>query len=155
MTTTKEAAGLERAILRAEEWAGTMPAKEAVKLRPTDWHAVCKLGREAAKEIRTLRAQVEEMRRERDEARQKCALSHAAAESTWSRLAAAEALVAEGVESSYPFCAISSDIPDGYSGELIVKLSIAGSCALDEQYLTVQDFRAAAAFIQRAKESRT
>jgi hypothetical protein len=36
---------LMKAIRRAEEGAGTLPAKEAVKLRPSDWHAVCRLAR--------------------------------------------------------------------------------------------------------------
>lgn len=38
-------AALMKAIQRAEEGAGTLPAKEAVKLRPDDWHAVCRLAR--------------------------------------------------------------------------------------------------------------
>lgn len=36
---------LMKAIRRAEDGAGTLPAKEAVKLRPADWHAVCRLAR--------------------------------------------------------------------------------------------------------------
>lgn len=33
-------AAVERLLKRAEEHAGTLPAKEAVKLRPSDWHAL-------------------------------------------------------------------------------------------------------------------
>ena len=39
---------IEAIVLGAEEHAGTLPAKEAVKLRPADWHAVCRVAREAA-----------------------------------------------------------------------------------------------------------
>lgn len=31
---------LMRALAKAEEGAGTLPAKESVKLRPNDWHAL-------------------------------------------------------------------------------------------------------------------
>lgn len=34
---------LERAVKRAMENAGTLPAKESVKLVPADWHRVCDL----------------------------------------------------------------------------------------------------------------
>lgn len=44
---------LQRAISRAEDWAGTMPAKQAVKLRPSDWHDVVRLGRAVAKQLET------------------------------------------------------------------------------------------------------
>ncbi len=39
---------LMKAVQRAENGAGTIPAKEAVKLRPSDWHAVCDLARKLA-----------------------------------------------------------------------------------------------------------
>lgn len=39
---------LMRAVRRAEDGAGTLPAKEAVKLRPADWHAVCDRARDLA-----------------------------------------------------------------------------------------------------------
>jgi hypothetical protein len=35
-----EVRGIELALSRAEEGAGTPPAREAVKLRPSDWHAL-------------------------------------------------------------------------------------------------------------------
>jgi hypothetical protein len=46
---------LTKTLRRAEDEAGTLPAKEAVKLRPVDWHAVTKEAREAAAEITDLR----------------------------------------------------------------------------------------------------
>lgn len=39
---------LMRAVQRAEDGAGTISAKEAVKLRPADWHAVCDRARALA-----------------------------------------------------------------------------------------------------------
>ncbi len=39
---------LMKAVQRAEDGAGTIPAKEAVKLRPSDWHAVCDRARKLA-----------------------------------------------------------------------------------------------------------
>lgn len=53
------AARLERALRTAEDWAGTLPAKEAVKLRPKDWHAVTDLARQAATALRADRAAIE------------------------------------------------------------------------------------------------
>lgn len=38
--TDKIADKLRRAINRGMEGAGTLPAKEAVKVRPSDWHAI-------------------------------------------------------------------------------------------------------------------
>ncbi|TDR27812.1 hypothetical protein [Aquamicrobium defluvii] len=35
-----EVRALERALSKAEDGAGTLPAQEAVKLRPSDWHAL-------------------------------------------------------------------------------------------------------------------
>lgn len=35
-----EVAALHKALSRAEDGAGALPAKEAVKLCPTDWHAL-------------------------------------------------------------------------------------------------------------------
>jgi hypothetical protein len=43
-----DADALMRAVRRAEDGAGTMPAKDAVKLRPADWHAVCDAARKLA-----------------------------------------------------------------------------------------------------------
>ncbi|MCP8895300.1 hypothetical protein KYK29_10170 [Shinella daejeonensis] len=40
-----EVSALQRAISKAEEGAGTLPAKQSVKLRPADWHALCSLVR--------------------------------------------------------------------------------------------------------------
>ena len=57
---------LRKAIMRAEDGAGTLPAKDAVKLRPADWHKVCKLGREAADEIDRLTAALAEAQKDRD-----------------------------------------------------------------------------------------
>jgi chromosome segregation ATPase len=49
---------LTKTLRRAEDGAGTLPVKEAVKLRPADWHAVTRDAREAAAEITDLRAQL-------------------------------------------------------------------------------------------------
>lgn len=49
---------LTKTLRRAEDGAGTLPAKEAVKLRPADWHAVTREAREAANEIARLRAEL-------------------------------------------------------------------------------------------------
>ena len=35
-----EVAALQKALATAEDHAGTLPAREAVKLRPADWHAL-------------------------------------------------------------------------------------------------------------------
>lgn len=35
-----EVRGMERALSKAEDGAGTLPAREAVKLHPSDWHAL-------------------------------------------------------------------------------------------------------------------
>lgn len=35
-----EVDALQKALYRAEDGAGTLPAKQSVKLRPADWHAV-------------------------------------------------------------------------------------------------------------------
>jgi len=32
---------LERSVVRGEEYAGTMSAAKSVKVRPSDWHAIC------------------------------------------------------------------------------------------------------------------
>lgn len=44
---------LEKLLRRAEDGAGTLPAKEAVKLRPKDWHAIGS----AIRALATIRAQ--------------------------------------------------------------------------------------------------
>ena len=49
---------LRKAIARSEDGGGTVPAREAVKLRPKYWHAVCDRSREAAALIDTLRARL-------------------------------------------------------------------------------------------------
>lgn len=36
-----EVTTLQKALSKAEDGAGTLPAKEAVKLCPADWHALC------------------------------------------------------------------------------------------------------------------
>lgn len=43
---------LEKSVFRAEENAGTMPARQAVKLRPNDWHRVTELSRALFEVIR-------------------------------------------------------------------------------------------------------
>lgn len=40
-----EVTTLQKALSKAEDGAGTLPAKEAVKLCPADWHALCSLVR--------------------------------------------------------------------------------------------------------------
>lgn len=40
-----EVDALQRALAKAEDGAGTLPAREAVKLRPADWHSLCSLVR--------------------------------------------------------------------------------------------------------------
>lgn len=40
VTGPDEVAALQKALSTAEDHAGTLPAREAVKLRPTDWHAL-------------------------------------------------------------------------------------------------------------------
>ena len=35
-----EVDALQKALYRAEDGAGTLPARDAVKLRPADWHAI-------------------------------------------------------------------------------------------------------------------
>ena len=40
-----EVTTLQKALSKAEDGAGTLPAREAVKLRPADWHALCSLVR--------------------------------------------------------------------------------------------------------------
>lgn len=71
------AKSLTKAVIAAEERAGTMPAKEAVKLRPSDWHTLCKTAREAATEITRLRQLLSEAEKREREERVK-ALNHAA-----------------------------------------------------------------------------
>lgn len=41
-------AELRRAVTTGEDGCGTLPAKEAVKVRPVDWHRITRLAREAA-----------------------------------------------------------------------------------------------------------
>jgi hypothetical protein len=41
-------AELRRAVARGEDGCGTLPAKEAVKVRPSDWHRITDLARQAA-----------------------------------------------------------------------------------------------------------
>lgn len=43
MSAKLDQKALERAVRRAMENAGTLPAKEAVKLVPADWHRICDL----------------------------------------------------------------------------------------------------------------
>ncbi|MBX9911219.1 MAG: hypothetical protein K2Z25_21255 [Beijerinckiaceae bacterium] len=63
MTDTDELAGRgEAVLLRAMDGAGTLPAKDSVKVRPADWHAMEAFVREAVAALRASRA-------ERDEAR--------------------------------------------------------------------------------------
>lgn len=40
-----EVTTLQKALSKAEDGAGTLPAREAVKLRPADWHSLCSLVR--------------------------------------------------------------------------------------------------------------
>ncbi|MBH9537485.1 hypothetical protein [Novosphingopyxis sp. YJ-S2-01] len=43
-----------RAVHTGEEGAGTLPAKDSVKVRPADWHRVCDLARQASIALRAL-----------------------------------------------------------------------------------------------------
>lgn len=70
------AKSLTKAVIAAEERAGTMPAKEAVKLRPSDWHTLCKTAREAADEITRLRQLLSEAEK-REKAARRSALEEA------------------------------------------------------------------------------
>jgi hypothetical protein len=56
------------AIQAGMDYAGSLPAKEAVKVRPQDWHRIVDLGQEAAQLLRTLSADNARLREERDEA---------------------------------------------------------------------------------------
>lgn len=55
------ASDLLDAIKRAEESAGTLSAKDAVKLVPKNWHAVCDLGRKTAAAVASLQARIVEL----------------------------------------------------------------------------------------------
>lgn len=46
-----EVDALQRALAKAEDGAGTLPAKEAVKLCPADWHALCSLVRALGRKV--------------------------------------------------------------------------------------------------------
>lgn len=59
------------------------------------------------------------------------------------RLSELEAEVARLREALTPFAAVYQSLPGGYRDDLWVGLSIAGSSALDHEYLTVRDFRSA------------
>jgi exonuclease VII small subunit len=48
--------------------AGTLPAKEAVKLRPADWRRLTDVAQEAAAALQSQAEQIEQLTRERDEA---------------------------------------------------------------------------------------
>lgn len=48
-------------IQRAEEHAGTVLARQAVKLIPLEWHLVCEVGREAAAALSQAEAREAEM----------------------------------------------------------------------------------------------
>lgn len=49
---------LPDAVIRAMDNAGTVPAREAVKLRPSDWHAVIAEAKCMADEIERLRSEL-------------------------------------------------------------------------------------------------
>lgn len=51
-------ARLLKSIGRAEDGAGTLPAKMAVKLHPDDWRAVCRLGRDTAAALTAAEARI-------------------------------------------------------------------------------------------------
>ena len=63
---------LLKQITRAEDNAGTLPAKQAVKLRPDDWYAVCQLGREVAALLASRDSEIERLREERDDWQRAC-----------------------------------------------------------------------------------
>ncbi len=52
-------AELLRAVTTGEDGCGTLPAKQAVKVRPADWHRITKLAREAAALIAQQAATIE------------------------------------------------------------------------------------------------
>lgn len=150
MTDREAAAGLERAILRAEEWAGTLPAKEAVKLRPSDWHAVCDLGRKASAELNAAEARALKAEKERDEWNEKhntlSVLAQNQGVSDGNQITHLRALVAEAVRvlgglgvkpSDGPLESILwGDMPEETLGTLSVQL---------------KHLRTARAFIEKAK----
>lgn len=59
-------AKLRRAVTTGEDGCGTLPAKEAVKVRPVDWHRITRLAREAAALIEQQAAELAEAREQRD-----------------------------------------------------------------------------------------
>ncbi len=62
---------LTRAVSVAEDRAGTLPAKDSVKVEPTSWHDLCDLSRKAAAEIARLQAALSEAdQREKDARRE-------------------------------------------------------------------------------------
>lgn len=56
-------AELRRAVARGEEGAGTLPAKEAVKVRPADWHRLTAGARRAAALIEQQADEIESLER--------------------------------------------------------------------------------------------
>lgn len=60
LSAEKVVAELRRAIMTGEDGCGTLPAREAVKVRPADWHRITKLGRQAADLIAQQAARLEE-----------------------------------------------------------------------------------------------
>lgn len=64
-------------------------------------------------------------------------------EANTARLSELEERVARLQKALAPFAAVYRSLPEGYRDDLWVGLSIAGSSALDHEYLTVRDFRSA------------
>lgn len=65
----REAAERLRGIIQfAEDGAGTLPAREAVKLDPRSWHRVCDLGRQAADALEAAARELAAERKAREEA---------------------------------------------------------------------------------------
>lgn len=106
MTDDLKLAGrLRKAVSVAEEGAGSLPAKEAVKLRPADWHRVTKDAQKAASAI-------ERLVRERDEARRIERLTFKDAAEINVENDRLAKLVAEMREALKPFAAAGAKLPD-------------------------------------------
>lgn len=132
MTTTKGAAGLVERL----EGLGALAADE-IYLEPV--HVAL---REAAQEIRTLHAQVEELRRERDTCFQSADDNARAVNVAEARATKAEAGIAEAVKALEPFAKVT----DCYTEDANPDEGI-------EVGLTLGECRAARAFVEKHKES--
>lgn len=92
---------LRKAMYRAMEGAGTLPAKESVKIRPADWHALEKAVAEAAALIDSLVEKMLRVEADRDE--------------RWKQAEIAEARLAKAVaerDAAYETCARIAEMHD-------------------------------------------